>query len=211
MVDDLPPVWRTTNHVLQRCGQPPLSLEQFRREFCLPVARFYAPRVPHVSQAELERWFLAEYANWRHEITVLPHTRAFLEWCRARGWPVYIASTVDPATYESQTARFGWAEYITRAYIGIANKAEKIHQILGENGLDGRQTLFVGDMEHDIEAGQAGGVRTCAVLSGYNHADKLRAMRPDLVCADLGELQAILTRSVTGGLEHAHAVSATAV
>ena len=49
--------------------------------------------------------------------------------------------------------------------------------------------MFVGDMEHDLAAGRAGGVQTCAVLTGYNHLEKLQAMRPDLICAHLGELQ----------------------
>ncbi len=194
MVDDLPPVWRTTNHVFAACGLPAISLEDFRREFCLPVKKFYAPRVPHVSQAKLEEMFLAEYRQHHHEITVLPHTRAFLEFCRQARWPVFIASTVDTETYESLAARFELDGFITQAYIGIEDKTQKIHHILEENRLEGRRTLFVGDMEHDIEAGKAGGVHTCAVLSGYNHVEKLRAMAPDLMCAHLGELQEILAR-----------------
>jgi phosphoglycolate phosphatase-like HAD superfamily hydrolase len=195
MVDDLPPVWRTTNHVFQACGLPAISLDQFRREFCLPVRKYYQPRIPHVSMAQLEAMFLAEYGKHQEEITLLPETRGFLELCRQSGWPVYIASTVDGRTYETQMARFGLAEFITKAYIGIEDKTRKIHQILAENRLTAGETLFVGDMEHDIEAGKAGGVRTCAVLSGYNHVEKLRAMQPDLVCADLGELQEVLIGS----------------
>jgi phosphoglycolate phosphatase-like HAD superfamily hydrolase len=53
-------------------------------------------------------------------------------------------------------------------------------------------------MEHDIAAGKAGGVRTCAVLTGYNHSEKLRALQPDWVCADLGELQRALTAEEHG-------------
>ena len=68
----------------------------------------------------------------------------------------------------------------------------KIHHILQENELDQRQTMFVGDMEHDLEAGQAGGVITCAVLTGYTDEATLRAFQPDLLCADLGELQQLL-------------------
>lgn len=199
MVNDLPPVWRTTNHVFAACGLPAISLEDFRREFCLPVRKFYAPRIPHVAMARLEEMFLAEYKRHRQEIELLPPTRGFLEFCRRNGWPVYIASTVDPLTYESQMARFGVGEFIAKAYIGIEDKTQKIHHILEENRLSAAETLFVGDMEHDIEAGQAGGVRTCAVLSGYNHAEKLRAMRPDLVCAHLGELQEILRETINGG------------
>jgi phosphoglycolate phosphatase len=105
---------------------------------------------------------------------------------------VYIASTVDAHTYETQMMRFGIWRFITKPYIGIEDKTSKIHHILDENGLDRDETMFVGDMEHDIEAGKAGGIHTCAVLTGYNPVDKLRAMKPDLICQDLGELQQIL-------------------
>ena len=189
MVDDLPPVLTTTNHVLTTFGLPTLTREEFRRDFCLPIRKYYGRRLPGVPQARLEEVFLAEYVKHRHEIALLPHTVEFLEFCARRQMGVFIASTVDEQTYQQQSARFGILKFVTKAYIGIADKTEAIHEILEENRLDRDETMFVGDMEHDIEAGQAGGIHTCAVLSGYNHAEALRAMRPDLVCAHLGELQ----------------------
>jgi phosphoglycolate phosphatase len=198
LVDDLRPVWATTNHVLTKCGQPAITLDEFRREFCLPVRKFYAARVPQLTIPELERLFLAEYAQHQDEIQVLPHTREFLEFCQRDGWPVFMASTVDPGTYHRQMKRFGLDPFVTQSYIGIEDKTVKIHHILEENRLDPAVTLFVGDMEHDIEAGKAGGVHTCAVLSGYNHADRLRAMQPDLICQHVGELGKILAGATHG-------------
>lgn len=198
LVNDLPPVFATTNYVLQRCGLAPLTLEEFRTEFCLPVRRFYERRTPGVPMADLEKLFLARYAEVQHEITLLPHAREFLQFCRNRRFGVFIASSVDPATYERQTHRLGLAEFITKPYIGVEDKTVKIHHILEENNLKRQETLLVGDMEHDIAAGKAGGVHTCAVLSGYTHAHVLRALEPDLVCAHLGELQMILAGEETG-------------
>ena len=107
-----------------------------------------------------------------------------------------IAVVMITAHADVDTAReamkLGAFDYITKPYIGIEDKTQKIHQILHENALIPGQTLFVGDMEHDIEAGKAGGVHTCAVLTGYNHVEKLRAMSPDLICEHLGELQRTL-------------------
>jgi phosphoglycolate phosphatase len=193
LVDDLTPVWKTTNLVLQRFGRPGKTLDEFRREFQLPVSRCYSHWVPGVSAAELEMIFVEEYGPHRQEIKPLPGTTAFLEFCRAQGWQLFIASTVDDKTYHSQMRRFGLDQFITKPYVGIVDKTVAIHQILAENGLAPAQTVFVGDMEHDIEAGKAGGVRTCAVLTGYNHEERLRAMEPDWVCAGLGELQEVLT------------------
>jgi phosphoglycolate phosphatase-like HAD superfamily hydrolase len=192
LVDDLLPVVKTTNHVLESCGLAPMSLPQFRAEFCLPIRKFYERRVPHVPQAKLEEIFLTEYPKHHAAITVLPHTREFLRFCQERRMGVYIASTVDAHTYQTQMARFGIEPFITKPYLGIVDKTSTIHHILDENHLDRDETMFVGDMEHDIEAGQAGGIHTCAVLTGYNPLEKLRAMGPDLICQDLGELQQFL-------------------
>jgi phosphoglycolate phosphatase len=189
LVNDLPPVFETTNHVFATFGLPPLTLDEFRREFCLPIRKFYERRLPNVPQAKLEEVFLTRYHQVQDEITLLLHTVDFLRFCREEGMGVFIASTVDTHTYERQAKRFGLTGFITKPYIGIEDKTRKIHQILEENRLLPEATLFVGDMEHDIEAGQHGGVRTCAVLTGYNHVEKLRAMEPDLVCEHLGELQ----------------------
>lgn len=189
LVDDLPPVWQTTNHVFAHFGLPALSLDEFRREFCLPVRRFYETRIPHVPQARLEELFLREFHRVREEITLLPHTPAFLEYCRAAGLGVFIASTVDPVTYERHARRLGIDRFVTRPYLGIEDKTQVIHRILDENRLAPAATVFVGDMEHDIAAGKAGGVRTCAVLTGYNLLEKLQSAEPDWICAHLGELQ----------------------
>jgi phosphoglycolate phosphatase len=190
LVNDLPPVFDTTNHVFATFGLPTLTLDEFRREFCLPIRKFYERRIPNASQAKLEEIFLTRYHQVQDEIVLLPHTIGFLGFCREQGIGVFIASTVDSHTYEQQAKRFGLTGFITKPYVGIEDKTQKIHHILDENNLPPEATMFVGDMEHDIEAGKHGGVRTCAVLTGYNHVEKLRAMHPDLVCEHLGELQA---------------------
>jgi ADP-ribose pyrophosphatase YjhB (NUDIX family) len=70
------------------------------------------------------------------------------------------------------------------------------------------ETLFIGDMQHDIETARHGGVFSCAVLTGYNGVEQLRASGPDLMVEHLGELQHILERS---GLElNSATLSATA-
>jgi phosphoglycolate phosphatase-like HAD superfamily hydrolase len=189
LVNDLPPVFDTTNHVFATFGLPALTLDEFRREFCLPIRKFYEQRIPNVPQTKLEGVFLTRYHKVQNEITLLPDTLSFLKFCQGEGLGVFIASTVDAHTYETQAARFGLTGYITKPYIGIEDKTQKIHHIIEENRLAPEATLFVGDMEHDIDAGKHGGVHTCAVLTGYNHVEKLRATEPDVVCENLSELQ----------------------
>src|SRR5690242_21622695 len=55
----------------------------------------------------------------------------------------------------------------------------KIHEILRENNLQPDETLFIGDMEHDIATARHGGIHSCAVLTGYNTLEQLRAARSE--------------------------------
>ena len=50
-------------------------------------------------------------------------------------------------------------------------------------------------MQHDIETAKHGGIHSCAVLTGYNSLEQLRASKPDIIVEHLGELQEILQRN----------------
>ena len=79
-------------------------------------------------------------------------------------------------------------------YSGILDKRDVIHRILETHGLDPAETAFVGDMTHDVETAKHGGISSIAVLTGYQHAEILAGVRPDLTVPDLGVLQAIFER-----------------
>ncbi|HTV76200.1 MAG TPA: NUDIX domain-containing protein, partial [Candidatus Baltobacteraceae bacterium] len=89
----------------------------------------------------------------------------------------------------------GFGEFLEKPYTDVWDKREKIHDILRENDLLPRETLFIGDMQHDIETARHGGVHSCAVLTGYNTLEQLRAAKPDLIVEHLSELRGILEKN----------------
>jgi len=195
LVDDLPAVWEATNHVFTQAGIPPLSLEQFRAEFALPFTGFYQRYTPHVPMAQLEEWFHGRFREVQESVEALPHALEFLRFCRARAVRTFVLSTVHREHFALQSERVGFAGYIGRPYVEIWDKRQKIHELLAENGLVAAETLFIGDMEHDIETAHHGGVNSCAVLTGYNGVQQLRAARPDVIVEHLGELRVMLERN----------------
>jgi phosphoglycolate phosphatase-like HAD superfamily hydrolase/ADP-ribose pyrophosphatase YjhB (NUDIX family) len=198
LVDDLPAVLKATNHVLRLAGRPAMTLEQFRSEFCLPFTKFYDRHAPHVPLPRLEEWFHGCFKNVQDSVVELPHAREFLKFCRARGLRMFVLSTVRPDHFKIQSSRVRFAAYLESAYLGVRDKRLKIRQVLRQNKLKLGETLFIGDMQHDIDAAKAGGVHSCAVLTGYNGAAQLRARAPDLIVEHLGELREIMERN---GLE----------
>jgi phosphoglycolate phosphatase-like HAD superfamily hydrolase/ADP-ribose pyrophosphatase YjhB (NUDIX family) len=192
LVDDLPAAWQATNYVFRQAGLPELTLEQFRAEFCLPFKKFYDRYTPSLPMEQLEQWFHGHFQEVAHLVTELPHARGFLEFCRARGLRTFVLSSVHPSYYEIQASATGFGELLEHPYVQVYDKRKKIHEILATHQLAPRQTLFIGDMEHDIETARHGGVWSCAVLTGYNTLNQLRAAEPDLIVEHLGELRQIL-------------------
>lgn len=195
LVDDLPAVWKATNFVFVQAGREEITLEQFRSEFCLPFTRFYERYVPHVELPQLEAWFHGSFRQAQDSVVALPHAREFLEFCRAHGLRMFVFSTVHPDHFAVQANVTGFGSFFERQYTGVMDKRKKIHALLEENVLKPDETLFIGDMEHDIETARHGGIHSCAVLTGYNSLEQLRASAPDLIVEHLRELREILKAS----------------
>ena len=193
LVDDLRAVWRSTNYTFTQCGRPDMSLEQFRAEFSLPFDAFYDRVTPGVPLEQLEEWYKESFREEQKAITALPHAKAFLDFCRTQGIRTFLLSTIHPDHYRVQSAAIGFE--FEREYVRVMDKRKKIANILAENNLDAAQTIFIGDMQHDIETAHAGGVHSCGVLTGYNTAEQLAAAMPEMIVAHLGELQNILAES----------------
>jgi phosphoglycolate phosphatase len=195
LVDDLPAVWQATNYVLTQAQRSEMSLDQFRAEFCLPFTIFYDRHVPHVPMAQLEDWFHSRFRQVQDSVCALPHAREFLEFCRARSLRTFLLSTVHREYFAIQSAVTGFGPYLDKPYLNVWDKRQKIHEILEENGLAPDETLFIGDMQHDIETARHGGIHSCAVLTGYNTLEQLRAAQPDLIVEHLGELREVLQQN----------------
>jgi len=195
LVDDLPAVLKASNFVLTQSGRPAMSLEQFRAEFQLPFRKFYDKHTPDVAMDQLETWFHHEFSQSQASVVELPHARKFLEFCRERKIRTFLLSTVHGDYFETQCRVTGFDAFLDKPYTDVWDKREKIHEILRENNLQPDETLFIGDMEHDIETARHGGIHSCAVLTGYNTLEQLRVAQPDLIVEHLDELKRLLLKN----------------
>ena len=195
LVDDLPAVLKASNYVLTQSGKTAMSLDQFRAEFSLPFKKFYDRHTPDVPMEQLELWFHHEFGQSQDSVIELPHAREFLEFCRAQKLRTFLLSTVHGDYFQTQCKVTGFDAFLDKPYTDVWDKREKIHEILIENNLKPDETLFIGDMEHDIETARHGGIHSCAVLTGYNTLEQLRAAQPDLIVEHLGELRRVLEKN----------------
>lgn len=197
LVDDLPAVWEATNHVLTQAGLSEMTLDEFRSEFCLPFKSFYDKHTPDVPMEQLETWFHGRFKQCQASVVALPHAAEFLQFCRSRKLHTFVLSSVHRDHFHIQAEVTGFGQFIDHAYVGVWDKREKIHEIMEHHQLAPEETVFIGDMQHDIDTARHGGVQSCAVLTGYNSLAQLRSAGPDLIVEHLGELRQLLERELS--------------
>ena len=194
LVDDLTPVLEATNRVFAAHGKPPFDRETFREKFYLPYEGFYQEHIPGVPLNDLERIFREVFRELHHTVTLLPGAREILEYCHSQTMPVFLLSTVHARDFESQARRLGVEHFLHHVYASVADKRHAIHELLHHHHLRPEETLFVGDMEHDIVTARHGGVRSCAVLTGYDSLHKLQKALPDHVAENMEAVLQLVQR-----------------
>jgi len=106
---------------------------------------------------------------------------------------MFVLTSMCATAFSEQLEELKLNHYFENTYAGVLDKRELIGEILKENGLDPKMTIFVGDMTHDIETAHHGGVYSAGVLTGYNHRELLESVMPTLLFEDLAEFKTILT------------------
>ena len=104
-------------------------------------------------------------------------------------------SSITGEHFHAQAASAGFTQFFDSVHLGVPDKRQVIHAALKQNDWRPEETLFVGDMPHDIETARVGGVHSCAVLTGYCGMEQLRTAGPELMVEHLGELREILERN----------------
>jgi phosphoglycolate phosphatase-like HAD superfamily hydrolase len=192
LADDLPAVLRATNGIFREFGRKELTLAEFRRHFRLPYSGFYAEFLPEASSEGLDALYERFFLGLQDEIPLLPGAREFLEYCQETGRRTFLLSTIKASHFDQQADRLGVKRFFEHCYVEIMDKREKIREILATHNLDPRETMFVGDMVHDIETARHGGVLDVAVLTGFDPADKLLKAHPTVVMRDMAALRWML-------------------
>lgn len=188
LVDDLDLVVRATNAVLTTYGSLPISKDEFRREFELPLKNFYERLLPTIPLPEIDRVYHEFYGRHGESVVLMPNADDFLRLCRSSRRRLFLLSTMHPGHFEAQAGRFGIRPWFEGVYLDVADKTAQILDLLRTHRLAPPETLFIGDLVHDVDAAKAAGVVSAAVLTGFDPVEKLAPARPDLLLRDLGML-----------------------
>ncbi len=192
LVDDLGPVIVATNLIFAEYGRAALTRDEFRHHFRLPFSGFYAELLPEATAEGLDELYEHHFAGLQDDVTLLPGTLDFLDFCTRTHRRTFLLSSIQPSHFETQASRLGVRDRFEHAYVGVIDKREKIKEILATHDLDPAETMFVGDMVHDIETARHGGVLGVAVTTGFDPIEKLLPANPAVIVENLTALQRLL-------------------
>lgn len=192
LANDLPPVLLATNAIFREYGKRDLTLEEFRRHFRLPFSEFYAEWLPEATTEGLEPLYERFFAELQDDVHLLPGALELLIFCRETERRTFLLSSIKTSHFEVQAANLGVRDLFEHAYAEVMDKREKIREILAIHQLDPAETLFIGDMVHDVETARHGGVLSVAITTGYDSIEKLLPARPQVIVESLDALRTLL-------------------
>lgn len=179
LCDDHAFAFRLTNETIEHFGGMPLTHEEFLDEFRIPVASFYASRLPGRSLAEIESYFFGRYRSEADALPLFSDAEFLLRYCRASNFRVFIVSTIEPECIRAALERFHLLDCVEDITGRAFEKSSVIMNLLAQYALAPDETLTIGDMPHDLQAGQQARTQTGAALYGYSSKATLESVGAD--------------------------------
>ncbi|MFB7949584.1 HAD family hydrolase [Kitasatospora phosalacinea] len=183
LLSDMTAVVGASNAAFATVGIAPMTLEEYRAQYEIPIPRFYERlmgRVP--SQAEwlaLDDAFHVKYTELFPGCGLTPGVEALLEGWTAAGRSQSVLSMYEHAKLVPAVDAFGLTRHFLRVdgRRGAAGgrKAGELAAHLDAlgGGVDRGRTVLIGDAADDAEAALAAGIKSVLYTGGSHTREKL--------------------------------------
>ena len=198
LCDDRELTLAATNETLAYFGAEAVDEATYQREFVLPIEHFYQPRIGAVDREQIDEIFFQRYRALALQSDLFPQVKLLIELLSWRGLRLGIVSTMAADILHQLLDKYQLRDHFSLVCGDAADKAPVLRQLAVESaqqhGIAADETLYVGDMEHDIHAGRSAGLITGAALYGYSAPTLLREAGADLLFDSVDAMIAQLDR-----------------
>lgn len=193
--NDLKATFQTYNLLFHHYGVPEISIQTFQKTFELPYSKFVAKHLPQVPLKEIQAKFREFFPTVAHTPHLIGGVRRVLRALKIRKITMAVLSSHSYVRAEAD-AFFSGEKFFAYIFEDIPNKHDFIHALLKLAKFQPQETLFVGDMVHDIEAGKKAGVLTAGILTGYQSRKILSQANPDFIFPKLHSILKVIDSSI---------------
>lgn len=195
LCDDFELTYACNNFIHKKLGHEPMTREQYALAFELPISAYNAkmyPGVPHRKIADLYDLAAKKYDSMNERVEPIDHARYIVMRLRLVGYKLYVFSAAAKPALIRQARTLQLDRHFRHMTGGVSDKVAQLPEFLQHHGLNPAETLYLGDMAHDIHAGLAAGCWTAGVLTGYGTEEQLTAAAPHAMLPDLEHLPLLL-------------------
>ena len=192
LIDDVTFTHSATMKVFEKIGLERITLEKFKEEFTLPYMNFYKKFKENANKEIIDEWFDKEI-NLINKSKLFPETKEVLDFLKQRKIKMIILSSYLQGSIEREIKDNDLQNFFLDINGGVHDKTEVVSEIMRKNNFKPIETIYVGDMAHDIDTGKKAGIITVIVSCGYQSKEKLLEKNPDFLIENLGELENIIS------------------
>lgn len=198
LVDAYPAISASFNYVMQKLGYPPQRPSVIRRAVGWGDTSLLKPFVKandlKVALALYRRHHARELLAGSR---VFPGVKPLLRGLKAKGFLLAVASNRPTRFCRILIRHLGLARYFDQVLCGDAVRKGKPHpellnRIMKRFSLKAAETLYVGDMVVDAQAGRRAGVKTLLVTTGSHGKEELARERPYRIIPKAADLAGIV-------------------
>lgn len=189
--DNTNAIYKCNMEIFKAFNTPLISCEEFRREFETPYMRFlnrYIPTLKIEDQNEIFKNAIQKYDQNQMFKDADKSIKKFFD-CQIN---MFVVSSDFPETILKQVKLFGLENIFKEIVYDVHDKTESADKLVKNYNLNLDKTIFIGDTNHEIEAGKKVGIKTGAVTWGICLEEKLKSYNPDFMVHNLDELEKIV-------------------
>lgn len=191
--NDFVVVYKTSMQIYDTLGLPRLTFTQFRDRFQTPANKFWEKVAPDADFEAINSQYFSIYHEQGNP-QPYDHVTETLETLRRDNKRLIILSSHRKENIEEELRSWGIdPTFFTAIYGDTKDKVEGLQRVITDLGLNPDETAYVGDTEHDVDAGHKANTRTVASTYGYRTRRQLAKAKPDYFIDDFTELPTALS------------------
>ncbi len=193
LIDNLTITYQATMYVFEKLGAKSISLGEYRKRFFLPYINFWKKYFPDSTKEQIGKLF-REGLNTSGDMGLYPEVKDVLKRLYDKGIKLVIMSSGSQEKIIADAKTYGVFDYFQEINGNIPDKSQVITDILQRNNFQPKESMYIGDMPHDIQAGKKGGVISVGISWGHKSKEMLEAANPDYLISNIIELEKLLDR-----------------
>lgn len=198
-------ITRCIQYALERMNRP-VPLQSALEAFIGPPLRGTFKNILEATDAALVEEAVCLYRERFSSVGIFENevyagVAQMLESLQAAPARLFVATSKAEVFAERILAHFGLSRFFAGVYGSTLDgrfddKADLLRHLLASERLEARETVMVGDREHDVIAARRNGIFSLGVTYGYGTREELRAAGADALSESPGEVVEFLLRRV---------------